>query len=119
MATHQERSSMVPGAAVGAGVGAEIGGETGETGDVRARGYWEQAWRRFRRDRIAVLSGVVIILIVLVAFIGAPLAAHVLGHGPNDINSNALINCAPAGPWTHVQDQNRNPTSYVLRASDA
>ena len=67
------------------------------TGDIRARGYWEQAWRRFRRDRIALLSGVVIILIVLTAFIGAPLAAHILGHGPNDINSNAVINFAPAG----------------------
>jgi peptide/nickel transport system permease protein len=115
MATHQERSSMVPGASVSAGVGTEIGGETG---DVRARGYWEQVWRRFRRDRIAVLSGVVIILIVLVAFIGAPLAAHILGHGPNDINSNAVINFAPAGPMSHVQDANGNPTTYVLGASD-
>jgi peptide/nickel transport system permease protein len=106
---------MVPGASVSVGVGTEIGGETG---DVRARGYWEQVWRRFRRDRIAVLSGVVIVLIVLVAFIGAPLAAHILGHGPNDINSNAVINFAPAGPMSTVKDANGNSTTYVLGASD-
>ena len=92
-----ERSTLVPGAAaVGSGVSGEIGADPDE--QVRARGYWEQAWRRFRRDRIALASGIVIILIVLVAFIGAPLAADILGHGPNDINSNAVINFAPAGP---------------------
>ena len=116
MASHQERSTLVPGAAVAVGVSGEV---SGDGGDIRARGYWEQAWRRFRRDRIALLSGVVIILIVLTAFIGAPVAAHILGHGPNDINSNAVINFAPAGPFTHVKDQNGNPTYYVLGASDA
>jgi peptide/nickel transport system permease protein len=114
MASHQERTAL-PGAAVGVGT---TGAIEADAGDVRARGYWEQAWRRFRRDRIAVLSGIVIILIVLVAFIGAPIAVHVLGHGPNDINENAIINYQPAGPWSHVQDANGNSTLYVLGASD-
>jgi peptide/nickel transport system permease protein len=97
-----------------------VSGEVGaDPGDVRARGYWEQAWRRFRRDRIAVLSGIMIVLIVLVAFIGAPLAAHILGHGPNDINSNAVINFAPAPPFSSLKDQDGNSTYYVLGASDA
>jgi peptide/nickel transport system permease protein len=116
MATNQERSTLVPGVAAGIGVG---GGLQTEPDDIRARGYWEQAWRRFRRDRIAVLSGVVIILIVLVAFIGAPIAVHLLGHGPNDINTNAVINYAPAPPWTHVKDANGNEQLYILGASDA
>jgi peptide/nickel transport system permease protein len=115
MATNQERTTLVPGVAAGVGLG---GGIEGESGDIRARGYWEQAWRRFRRDRIAVISGVMIILIVLVAFIGAPIASHVLGHGPNDINSNAVINYSPAGPFQHVKDQNGHSTLYVLGASD-
>jgi peptide/nickel transport system permease protein len=114
MAVQPERTAL-PGAAVGVGT---TGAIEADAGDVRARGYWEQAWRRFRRDRIAVLSGIVIILIVLVAFIGAPIAVHVLGHGPNDINENAIINYQPAGPWTHVNDANGKPTLYVLGASD-
>ena len=28
------------------------------TGEVRARGYWEQVWRRFRRDRVGAVSAV-------------------------------------------------------------
>jgi peptide/nickel transport system permease protein len=115
MASHQERSTLVPGAAVAGGVSGEI---AADSDGVRARGYWEQAWIRLRRDRIAVLSGIVIIVIVLVAFIGAPIATHVLGHGPNDINPNAIINYQPAGPWSHVQDANGNQTLYVLGASD-
>jgi peptide/nickel transport system permease protein len=114
MASHQERTAL-PGAAVGVGTSGAI---EGDAGDVRARGYWEQAWRRFKRDRVAVFSGFVIVTIAVVAFIGAPLATHLLGHGPNDIDPNAVINYAPAGPWSHVQDANGNGTFYVLGASD-
>ena len=114
-----ERTTLVPGAAAVGGT--SVSGEIEGSGDaIRARGYWEQAWIRFRRDRVAMASGIVIILIVLVAFIGAPLAAHILGHGPNDINSNAVINYAPAGPWTTVKNLDSSGSSlYVLGASDA
>src|SRR6185312_12176662 len=114
-----ERTTLVPGAAAVGGT--SVSGEVEGSGDaIRARGYWEQAWIRFRRDRVAMASGVVIILIVLVAFIGAPIAAHLLGHGPNDINSNAVINYAPAGPWTTVKNLDSSGSSlYVLGASDA
>src|SRR5437764_10135195 len=98
MAVQPERTAL-PGAAVGVGT---TGAIEADTGDVRARGYWEQAWRRFRRDRVAVFSGFVIIAIVLAGFVAAPIAARILGHGPNDINGNAVINYAPAGPMTHV-----------------
>jgi peptide/nickel transport system permease protein len=114
MATNQERSTLVPGVAAGIGMGGVLEGES----DIRARGYWEQAWRRFRRDRIALASGVVIILIVLVAFIGAPIASHLLGHGPNTLDPNAVINYSPAGPFQHVKDINGHSTYYVLGASD-
>jgi peptide/nickel transport system permease protein len=115
MATKPERSTLVPGIAAGIGLGGQV---EGEADDVRARGYWEQAWRRFRRDRIAVFSGIVIIMIVLVAFIGAPIASHLLGHGPNDIDPNAVINYSPAGPFQTVKDANGHSTYYLLGASD-
>jgi hypothetical protein len=51
---------------------------------VRARGYWEQVWIRFRRDKIAIAGGFFIVFLFLAAFVGGPIAAHVLGHGPND-----------------------------------
>jgi len=81
---------IVGGATGGAGVGglgaaiaAETHGELGE-GEIRARGYWELVWIRFKRDKVAIASGIFLILLLLVAFVGAPIAKHFLGHTPND-----------------------------------
>jgi peptide/nickel transport system permease protein len=90
-------------AVVDAGAGG--GGGDGDM-PVRARGYWEQVWRRFRRDKIAIAGGIFIILLVLGAFAGAPLASHWLGHGPNDQFFTAIdpVKLVPVGPWAHVDD---------------
>jgi ABC-type dipeptide/oligopeptide/nickel transport system permease subunit len=52
-------------------------------GPIAGRGPWALAWERLRRDRVAVGSLVVIVLIVLAA-VFAPVFAAVTGHGPND-----------------------------------
>jgi peptide/nickel transport system permease protein len=57
----------------------ELEGEARIQGRTPAR----LAWERLRRDRAAMVSLVVIVLIALVA-IGAPLLAALVGHGPND-----------------------------------
>jgi hypothetical protein len=51
---------------------------------VKARGYWELVFIRFRRDRLAVASFGFIVFLFFAAFVGAPIAAHFLGHGPSD-----------------------------------
>src|SRR5207253_806216 len=97
----------------------EAGGELGELEEIRARGYWELVWRRFRRDKVAIASGFMIILLILVAFFGAPIAQHYVGHGPNDIfapgccpNSKgqpvALVGLLPSQPWTHFKNPYTN-----------
>jgi peptide/nickel transport system permease protein len=71
---------------------------------VKARGYWELVWIRFRRDKIAVLSFGVVVLLFAAAFAGAPIAAHLLGHGPNtifDYGTNPTT-FTPVGPWSHI-----------------
>jgi peptide/nickel transport system permease protein len=50
--------------------------------EVMGRSIWAIGWRRLRRDRMAMLSLAVIVLIALFA-IGAPLVAAVTGHPPN------------------------------------
>ena len=50
---------------------------------IQGRSPARLAWERLRRDRAAMVSFVVIVLIALVA-IGAPLVATLVGHGPND-----------------------------------
>ena len=48
---------------------------------VKARGYWELIWIRFRRDRLALASIGFIILLILMAFVGGPVFLwHVLSH---------------------------------------
>jgi peptide/nickel transport system permease protein len=71
---------------------------------VKARGYWELVWIRFRRDRLALVSIGFIIFLLVAAFFGAPIAAHLLGHGPNDIFANGVDQktLTPVGPWTHI-----------------
>src|SRR6478672_918813 len=85
---------------------------------VTGRSPMEQAWRRLRRDRIAMASGVIIIVMLLLAFVGAPLAERWVGHGPNDLTTHGVQNYQPVGPWSHVTDNNGKPTTLVLGASD-
>ncbi len=75
-----------------------------EVGAVKARGYWDLVWTRFRRDRLAVVSIGFIVFLFLAAFAGGPIAAKLLGHGPNTIFLTAVtrISNVPVPPWTHV-----------------
>lgn len=85
-----------------------------EAGSVKARGYWEGVWRRFKRDKLAVAGAVVIPILFLVAFAGAPIAKHALGHGPNEpfISGGGLdANGIPVGPWGHVTRLNEDGTT--------
>jgi len=86
-------------------VSIETRGQLGQGEEtVRARGYWEQVWRRFRRDKVAVASGALIIFIIVGAIFGGPIAAYLLGHGPNDLFTNGVDpnTFLPVGPMTHV-----------------
>ena len=79
--------------------------ETGPIGP--ARGPWAQLWRRLREDRLALLSGSVFLLIALLCFVGGPLFAWLLGHGPDDPFPYAVTPLLkPVGPWTWVPDLN-------------
>jgi peptide/nickel transport system permease protein len=78
--------------------------ETPEPEAVKARGYWELVWIRLKRDRLAIVSGIFIVFLFLACFVGGPIAAHFLGHGPNtqlpygfDITTGT-----PLPPWSHV-----------------
>src|SRR4029450_10532517 len=67
-------------------------------------------WIRFRKDKVAIASGVFIILLVLTAIFGAPLVKHWLGHGPDDIfpapGVGVDMELVPRDPLTHAQNFN-------------
>jgi peptide/nickel transport system permease protein len=60
----------------------DVGGELPPeiAAKIEGRSTWELAWRRLRKDRAAIISAVVIILIALMA-IFAPVFASITGHG--------------------------------------
>jgi peptide/nickel transport system permease protein len=122
MAPQDRREVLSAGAGLAAEVALESGAELGEVTDVKARGYWEQVWRRFRRDKVAIASGMFIILLFLVAFAGAPLAERWLGHGPNDIFPSEGVDptsLVPVGPLTTVHSFSRDEDIFfLLGASD-
>src|SRR5438105_1728305 len=127
-----ERPELVPaGAGLASTIAIETHGEVGETDAVfvRARGYWEQVWLRFRRDRVAIAGGVFIVFLVFMAFAGGPIFTHwILHHGPNDqffvggVDQKTLL---PVGPWTWVTQApysgavgHFGHTLFILGASD-
>jgi peptide/nickel transport system permease protein len=54
-----------------------------EARHIEGRSPWVLAWQRLRRDRVAMISLVVIALIILLA-VFAPLTTAITGHPPNE-----------------------------------
>jgi len=120
VATRETNPNVISsGAGLAAAVAVESGTELGQgVAPVRAKGYWEQVWVRFKRDKAAIVAGVFIIFVLLAGFVGAPIAAHLLGHGPDDqfsIGGLNLETLLPVGPWSHVPTEHGS-TLFILGA---
>ena len=66
VATTEHPELVSSGAGLASTVAAETHGEISADSGVRARGYWEGVFLRFRRDKFAIAAGVYIVLLVLV-----------------------------------------------------
>jgi peptide/nickel transport system permease protein len=86
---------------------------------VRARGYWEQVWIRFKRDRVALASVFFIVFLVIVAFPGAYIAERLLGHGPNQLFFDGVDErLVPVGPWSYVTDPTTGERTLLILGAD-
>ncbi len=80
---------------------------------IEGRSPWLLAWQRLRRDKVAMISLGVIIVILLVA-IFAPLATTLTGHGVNDQfrETGLTADGLPTGPsstfWLGTDDLGRD-----------
>jgi len=52
------------------------------SGAVAGRSAWNLFWLRFKEDKVALFGGIVIVVLIVIAIIGGPIAAKVTGH-PN------------------------------------
>jgi len=91
-----------------------VGGET-----IAARSPLQLFWRRFRRDRVAMVALGFIVVLLLIAIFHKPIV-HALGlPGPNDQDPNRLDDFGqPSGPssrdWFGVDGRGRDIASRVI-----
>jgi peptide/nickel transport system permease protein len=82
-------------------------------------------WERFRQDKAALAGGVVIILLVLIAIFGGPIASNISGHPQNSTYNNMTDDFGvPKGPngsfWFGADSAGRDlfvRTMYGARTS--
>jgi peptide/nickel transport system permease protein len=87
--------------------------------EIKARGYWEQVWIRFERDKVALGSIVFIVLLVIAAFPGAWLASTLLGHGPDTLFFDGVDDrLVPVGPWSYVTDPSTGERTLLILGAD-
>jgi len=119
MSPHEKQKPLGTAAGLAGSVAMESGPELGEIAEVKARGYWEQVWIRFRRDRVAIASGLFIIFLILVSFVGAAIAQKLLGHGPNDLFFDGVDDrLIPKGPMSRAHDPRTGEEALLILGAD-
>ena len=68
--------------------------------DVASRSAWQLFWARFKEDRVALAGAVVIVILILVAIIGGPIASKVTGHPSTTAYTDRMLDefGIPQGP---------------------
>lgn len=64
--------------------------ETPEEASQRARSFWFYAWRRFRRNKLAVAGLVVLSILILITVFAGPLTKLTLGWGRDEFELTAI-----------------------------
>jgi peptide/nickel transport system permease protein len=101
----------------------EIGG-LAASGSSKAVGLRATVLKRLRRDPVAMVAVALMVILVLAALVGAPLAAYLTGHPPNTQYPLALSNDGqPIGIMQHTYfangvDHNPHGSLFIL-GSDA
>jgi ABC-type dipeptide/oligopeptide/nickel transport system permease subunit len=87
---------------------------------IAARSPWQLFWRRLREDKVALGALIFIILLILVAFVFAPLLRDLVGARGPDVQSTKYLDSfgTPTGPSSHnimgVDPLGRDVFSRVL-----
>jgi peptide/nickel transport system permease protein len=117
---HTDREILGSGAGLASSIALESGSDLGEDIAVKARGYWEQVWIRFKRDRVAIAAGIVVILLILGCFLGAWIAERLLGHGPDDVFYDGVDEgLLPVGPLSTVHDPLTGKPELLILGADS
>ena len=58
--------------------------------EVEGKTPWQLFWGRLKQDKIALTGAGFIVLLILVAFFGGPVAERITGHDPNEVFRDAF-----------------------------
>ncbi|HEX8652947.1 MAG TPA: ABC transporter permease [Pyrinomonadaceae bacterium] len=86
-------------------------------GYIEGTSLWKDAWRRLRKNKLAVLGGITVILIVLAALIGPYIVKALTGATYESIPSDRSLVRAFAPSWRHpmgTDPQGRDILARVL-----
>lgn len=95
---------------------------TGISPEIVGRSPWQLFWRRLKRDRWAIAGGIAVLLIVLLAAIGAPLAERLTQHGVDEHHVYSMTNefGQPRGPTLNAElvppEDAQGGTAFVFGA---
>jgi peptide/nickel transport system permease protein len=93
---------------------------SGPAGPVVSPSERQLVWRRLRRDRVAMASGCLVLLVLVLCFVVGPILVRTLGHGPDTLfpYGSSTSTLKPVGPWSWVPDQTSPlpvPTAHTDR----
>jgi peptide/nickel transport system permease protein len=88
--------------------------------EIKARGYWDTIWKRFKRDKVAIASIFFLVFLVLLCYPGAWIAEQIVGHGPNEIFVDGIDDGGlPVGPGSKVIDFETGAEETLLLGADS
>ena len=68
------------------------------TGEVEGKSPWQLFWLRFKKDKVAIVGGCFVILLIVISLVG-PLVSRLTGHGASETNTQLLSDIGlPPGP---------------------
>lgn len=90
-----------------------IGLEKDEEVPARPRiGYWADAWRRFKENKVALLAGIILLVLIFFIIFGPTIS----GYGYEKIDSGAINQGPSAAHWFGTDDLGRDLFARVWQA---
>jgi ABC-type dipeptide/oligopeptide/nickel transport system permease subunit len=73
-----------------------------------SRSFWQDAWYRFRRDRLAIAGGLVFLFLCLLALCAPLVSQYVTGYDPDRINLRENYQPPSAAHWFGTDEYGRD-----------
>ena len=73
-----------------------------------AQSYWSESWERLRANRVGMVAGAVVLLMVVIAVAAPVLATYVVHHNPYSIDLDATFSPPNGAHWLGTDEDGRD-----------